>query len=69
MTDQNIPQSEPTAVDDVRRVREEIASQHGGNIYEHMEETNRLFDAISKQLNLKVVSPPKRGSQRDGTQG
>jgi hypothetical protein len=69
MSDQNIPQPEPTAVDDVRRVREEIASRHGGDIREHMAETNRLFEEISKQLKLKVVLPPNRGSQRDGTQG
>lgn len=30
--------SEPSAVDDVRAVRERIARRHGGNLREHVEE-------------------------------
>lgn len=60
---------EPTAVDDVRRVREEIAAQHGGNMQQHMEETNRLFETIKAKLNLKPVVPPNHDSRRDGTKG
>jgi hypothetical protein len=52
-------QSEPTAVDDVRRVREAIARQHNGDIRQHMEETNRIFEQLRAALNLKSpVQPP-----------
>ena len=33
---------EPTAADDVRRVREKIAGEHGGDLRKHVEETNRI---------------------------
>ena len=55
--------SEPTAVDDVRRAREAIARQHGGNFRQHMEETNRIFQEMQARLNLKVVPP---GVRRNG---
>ena len=59
---------EPTAVDDVRRVREQIAKKHHGNLREHMEETNRIFEELRVKLNLKVVLPPDE-SRRSGTSG
>jgi hypothetical protein len=49
---------EETAVDDVRKVRIAIAEQHGGNLREHMEETNRLFEQMRERLNLGAVVPP-----------
>jgi hypothetical protein len=60
---------EPTAVDDVRRVRERIAAEHRGNIREHMAETNRIFEELRAKLNLRPVSPPQPESQRNGTRG
>jgi len=60
---------EPTAVDDVRPVREKIAAQHRGNFREHIEEINRIFEQLRAKLNLKVVPPPKSDSRRSGTQG
>jgi hypothetical protein len=62
MTEKN-DDSEPTAVDDVRRAREAIAKQHGGNLRPHMEETNRIFQEMQGRLNLKVVPP---GGRRKG---
>jgi hypothetical protein len=62
------PKHEPTAVDDVRRVREQIAEQHHGNIREHMEETNRIFEQLRVKLRLKLVSPPD-DSRHSGTSG
>jgi hypothetical protein len=62
----NIPPKpdEPTAVNDVRIVREAIATQHGGNLREHMAETNRIFEELRAKLDLKVLPvesrPPKR---------
>lgn len=55
---------EPTAVDDVRRVREKIAAQHGGDLRAHMEETNRIFEELRAKLNLRVVEPPSRDARR-----
>jgi hypothetical protein len=52
--------SEPTAVDDVRRAREAITRQHGGNLRQHMDETNRIFQEMRGRLNLKVVPPVAR---------
>src|SRR5438132_10773 len=53
-------EDEPTALDDLRRVREKIAEQHRGNITEHMKETNRIFDELRVKLGLKTVTPPPR---------
>lgn len=44
MTSQDAPKSnenpQASAVADVRRVREKIAAQHGGNLAEHATESN-----------------------------
>jgi hypothetical protein len=58
MAENNLNEPEPTAVDDVRRVRESIAQQHRGNLREHIEETERLFRELNSKLKLKVVAPP-----------
>jgi hypothetical protein len=58
-----------TAVDDVRRVREQIARQHGGNLREHIEETNRVTEQLAKELGIRTVSPRKTSPRRSGTQG
>jgi hypothetical protein len=58
MADRASTEHEPTAVDDVRRVREQIAAKHRGNMREHMEETNRIFEQLRAKLNLKLVLPP-----------
>jgi hypothetical protein len=68
MADIQSHRHEPTAVDDVRRVRERIAEHHHGNMREHMEETNRIFEQLRAKLNLKVVSPAD-DSRRSGTTG
>jgi len=60
---------EPTAVDDVRRVREKIARQHGGNLREHVEETNRITAGIRAKLKVKVVPPSGPVPRRAGTDG
>ncbi len=58
---------ELTAVDDVRRVREKIAAQHGGDLRAHMVETNRIFEQLRVKLKLKVTAPPKHGLRPSGT--
>jgi len=57
MKDSDRSESE-TAVDDVRRVREEIAQQHSGDFRAHMDETNRIFETLRVKLNLKKNPPP-----------
>ena len=61
--------SEPTAVDDVRLVREKIARQHGGNLHEHVAETNRIGAKLRAKLNMKLVPIPSSKKRRSGTQG
>jgi hypothetical protein len=55
---------EPTAVDDVRRVREEIAREHSGDMRAHMKETNRVFDQLRAKLRLKLIDPPTDSRRR-----
>jgi hypothetical protein len=59
--------TQQTAVDDVRRVREKIAEQHRGNMREHMEETNRIFEQLRVKLNLKLVSGSARAAEASTT--
>lgn len=57
-------------VADVRRVRESIARQHGGNLAEHVAESNRIAEALREKLCLgPVVEPPARAASRSGTRG
>jgi hypothetical protein len=55
---------EPTAVDDVRRVREKIARQHHGNLHEHILETNRIAAALRRKLGLKTIRAPRLAKAR-----
>jgi hypothetical protein len=59
---------EPTAVDDVRRVREKIARQHGGDLHQHVQETNHIAAGLRAKLNVRVVPAPKPNARRSGTQ-
>ncbi|MFI5381635.1 MAG: hypothetical protein ACHRHE_20245 [Tepidisphaerales bacterium] len=61
---------EETGVDDVRRVREQIARQHDGDLAAHVAETNRIAEGLAERLRLgPVVQPPPGGRQRSGTEG
>lgn len=60
---------ELTAVDDVRVVREKISRKHGGNLREHIEETNRLGEQLRAKLNVRLVPTPKVDASRTGTVG
>ena len=72
-TPQNTPQPQETGVADVRHVREKIAKQHGGNLAEHIAESNRIAEALREKLRLGPVvpppAPPSRRSPRSGTEG
>ena len=70
MTTPNTPKPDETGVTDVRRVREEIARQHGGNLAEHAAESNRIADELREQLRLgPVVQPRPRRTPKSGTGG
>lgn len=59
---------EPTAVDDVRRVRERIARAHGGRTAEQVRESNRIAEQLRERLNVRIVAPPP-AEPRSGTGG
>ncbi|MGD0139240.1 MAG: hypothetical protein ABSD28_10205 [Tepidisphaeraceae bacterium] len=49
---------EPTPVDDVRRVRERLTREAGGDIAKLAKQANRVAQKLRKKLALKVVEPP-----------
>ena len=49
---------EPTAVDDVRRVRDSLDRASGGDLRKHIAATNASFDKLRNKLNLKLVAAP-----------
>jgi hypothetical protein len=66
MADMQPDSSEPTAVDDVRRVREKLAREHGGDLHKHLEETHRIAANIRARLKVKVVPAPAPAARRRG---
>jgi hypothetical protein len=60
---------QPTAVDDVRRIRERLDRESDGDIYKHIEQSNRALEEYREKLGLKVVQPPSRSAPCDGTRG
>ncbi|MEN6627447.1 MAG: hypothetical protein ABFD69_14580 [Candidatus Sumerlaeia bacterium] len=59
--------SEPTPVDDVRRVRERLDREAQGDIHTLAEQSRAAFEQYRQQLNLKLVSPPPREASREET--
>lgn len=60
---------QPTAVDDVRRVRERIDRESGGNVRQHIERSNRILEQYREKLGLKIMPPPSQPARRNGTGG
>jgi hypothetical protein len=50
--------TDQTPVDDVRRVREELDRECGGNISKLATLANKMAEAYRQTLSLKVVRPP-----------
>jgi hypothetical protein len=46
---------EITAVDDVRRVRERLEREFGGDMRRHIANTNAAFEQLRSRLGLKLV--------------
>lgn len=59
--------AEETGVADGRRVREQIAAQHGGDLRGHVAETNRIVEPLIEQLGLKRAAPAIDQDRRSGT--
>lgn len=59
MTDLPTPttREEETAVDDVRRVRERLSREAGGDVRKLAEASTRLVEELREQLGLKPVPP------------
>jgi hypothetical protein len=64
MSNQHHNTGEPTAVDDVRRVRERIAREYGGDLAKHAEQTNRIAAEIRAKLKIRVVPPSTPAARR-----
>ena len=58
-----------TAVDDVRRVRERLSSEAGGNIPKLVQASNRALEENRERLGLKVVKAPDHSVRPEGTHG
>lgn len=58
--------TDETAVDDVRKIREQIERESGGDLEKHVEQTNRIVEELREKLGLQVVEPPSRQGRRDG---
>jgi hypothetical protein len=52
MSEQGARKSEETPVDDVRRVRERLSREAGGNVREMIRRSNEAFDALQRRLKL-----------------
>ena len=55
---------EETPVDDVRRIREQLSREAGGDIQKLIEQSQRFFEEYREKLGLKLVSPPKSAKPR-----
>jgi hypothetical protein len=48
--------AEPTPVDDVRRIRERLSREAGGDVYKLAEASQKVFEQYRRQLGLKLVT-------------
>jgi hypothetical protein len=60
----NADPSEETGVADVRAVRAAIAAKYHGDLRQHVDETNRIVEALVTQLGLKEGLPTSRAERR-----
>jgi len=69
MTPAQTSPTEPTPVDDVRRVRERLDREAHGNIHTLAEQSRAALEQYRGPLNLKLVVAPTREARRDGKTG
>lgn len=58
MSEPKSPPAEASAIDDVRRIREQFSRESGGDIRRHVEQTQAAFQELQAQLRLTTVGPP-----------
>jgi hypothetical protein len=58
MTEATAASADGSAIDDVRRIREQFSHDSGGDIRRHAEQTQAAFRELQTQLNLPTVAPP-----------
>jgi len=63
------PRQEETPVDEVRRVRERLHRETGGDIHKLAEKSRAAVEKFRNKLKLKSVPPPSSDSRRNGTGG
>jgi len=61
--------AEDSGVADVRRVREKIQAEHGGNLKKHVAQTNKMVEPLMEKLGLKHGTPMRKDGRRSGTEG
>lgn len=54
--------TDETAIDDVRKIREAFDRECGGDIRLHVQQTLAAFKKIAKDLKLKTTEDPKKRS-------
>jgi len=58
-----------TAVDDVRRVRERLDHESGGDMRRHIANTNAAFEQLRDRIGLKLVPLPATPPSSKATNG
>jgi hypothetical protein len=69
MSNPRITKREPTPVDDVRRVRERLSREAGGDIRRLIEDSNRVAQEYRRKLGLKMVKPSPRRHHKHAASG
>ena len=60
MSEERVRGSEETPVDDVRRVRERLSREAGGDVQALVRRSNEAFDALQKRLKASVRKKAKK---------
>ena len=62
-------ETEGSAIDDLRRIRERIDRESAGDMRKHVEESKRIAEEYRQKLGLIVVQPPQATRKPSGTEG
>ncbi len=57
---------EETPVDDVRRVREQLDREYGGDLRRHVRDSNAVARRLATRLGVKLVRVGKGGRRSSG---
>jgi hypothetical protein len=59
MTEPMAASADESAIDDVRRIREQSSRESGGDIRRHVEQTQTAFQGPQSQSRWPTISPPR----------